>query len=82
MNIAPLAVDLFCYPAGRFNAHIRGLIIQAGYKFAFVTGLGKRFFNQDVYLIQRVRVSETDNLFDFWVKISGYYNSFRSHNNR
>ena len=81
-QVLGVPIDLFCYPAGRFNAHIRDLVIQAGYKFAFVTGLGKKFPSQDVYLIQRVRVAETDNLIDFWIKISGYYNSFRSHNNR
>ena len=77
-----VGVDLFCYPAGSFNAHIKDLVIQAGYKLAVATGLGNRFSNQDVYLIKRVRVSETDNLFDFWIKVSGYYNSFRSHGNR
>ena len=81
-QVLGVPMDLFCYPAGRFNAQIRDLVIQAGYKFAFVTGLGKKFSNQDIYLIQRVRVAETDNLLDFWIKISGYYNSFRSHNNR
>jgi len=77
-----VGVDLFCYPAGRFNAHIRDLVMQSGYKLAVATGLGKKYSGQDIYLIQRVRVSQTDNLFDFWVKISGYYNSFRSHKNR
>ncbi|MDD5107946.1 MAG: polysaccharide deacetylase family protein [Candidatus Omnitrophica bacterium] len=75
-------INTFCYPAGRFDAHVRDLVAQAGYKLAVATGLGKRFSNQDVYLIKRVRISETDNLFDFWVKTSGYYNSFRNHNTR
>ena len=73
-------VNTFCYPAGRFNAHIEGLVVQAGYKSAFATGLGRWFSNQDVYLVKRVRISESDNLFDFWIKLSGYYNSFRNHN--
>ena len=77
-----IAINTFCYPAGRFNLHIRDLVIQAGYKYAFATGLGRRFSNHDPYLIKRVRISESDNLFYFWVKISGYYNLFRSHNNR
>ena len=72
-------VNTFCYPAGRFNAHIRDLAVQAGYKCAVATGLGKRFSNQDVYLIKRVRISQADNLFDFWIKLGGYYNSFRNH---
>ncbi len=75
-------VNAFCYPGGRFNAHIRGLVEQAGYKYAFATGLGRRFSNQDVYLVKRVRISESDNLFDFWMKTCGYYNSFRNHNNK
>jgi len=75
-------IDLFSYPAGRFNPHVRDLVRQAGYTFAVATGLGKSFSNQDLYLIKRVRVGERDSLFDFWVKVSGYYNSFRSHNKK
>ncbi|TRZ94275.1 polysaccharide deacetylase family protein [bacterium] len=75
-------VNAFCYPSGRFNAQVRDLVIQARYRFAVATGLGKNFSNQDIYLIKRVRVSNSDNLFDFWAKISGYYNSFREHNHK
>ncbi|MDO8488873.1 MAG: polysaccharide deacetylase family protein [Candidatus Omnitrophota bacterium] len=75
-------INTFCYPAGRFNLHIKDLVAQAGYKYAFATGLGRKYSNQDVYLIERVRVSESDNLFELWAKISGYYNTFRTHNNR
>ncbi|MCX5700703.1 MAG: polysaccharide deacetylase family protein [Candidatus Omnitrophica bacterium] len=73
-------VDVFCYPSGRFNAHIKDLVVQAGYKFAVGTTLGKRFSNFDPYLIKRVRISaSSDNLIDFWARVSGYYNSFRKH---
>ena len=74
-----VAVNAFCYPSGRFNAQVREMVIQAGYRLAVATALGKSFSNQDVYLIKRVRVSGSDNLFDFWAKTSGYYNSFREH---
>lgn len=75
-----MPVNTFCYVGGMFTAHIKDLVKEAGYRYAVSTALGRRFSNQDIYAIKRVRVSETDNLFDFWVKISGYYNSFRNHN--
>lgn len=75
-------VDSFCYPAGRFDARIRELVVQAGYKFAVATSFGKNVSSQDVYLIKRVRVSESDNLFEFWVKTCGYYDSYRSNNHK
>ncbi len=77
-----VAVNAFCYPSGRFNAHVRGLVAQAGYRLAVTTALGRSFSNQDIYLIKRVRVSSSDSLFDFWAKISGYYNSFREHSHK
>lgn len=76
-------VDMFCYPYGRFNAHVRSLVIQAGYRLAFATVLGVGFSNHDLYLIKRVRISSSsNNLFDFWARTSGYYNSFRKHENK
>ncbi len=74
-------VDTFCYVGGMFTPHIKDLVKEAGYKYAVSTALGKKFSNQDVYAIKRVRISENaGNLFVFWVKLCGYYNSFRSHN--
>lgn len=74
-------VDTFCYVGGMFNPQIKDLVKEAGYKYAVSNSLGKRFSNQDVYAIKRIRISQSsDNLFIFWIKLSGYYNSFRNHN--
>jgi peptidoglycan/xylan/chitin deacetylase (PgdA/CDA1 family) len=73
-------VDAFCYVGGMFTSHIKELVRQAGYKYAVATGLGRRHSNYDVYAIKRIRISSSsDNLLDFWVRVSGYYNSFREH---
>ena len=73
-------VNTFCYVGGMFTSHIKELVKQAGYKYAVATGLGRRHSNHDVYVIKRIRISSgSDNLLDFWVRVSGYYNSFREH---
>ena len=73
-------VDGFCYVGGLFTPHIKELVKEAGYKYAIATALGRDYSNWDVYAIKRVRISSSsDNLFDFWARVSGYYNSFRKH---
>lgn len=71
-------VEAFSYPEGRFNAQIRGLVMAAGYKLAVATNPGKKFSNNDVFALKRLRISENaGNLFVFWVETSGYYNFMR-----
>ena len=73
-------VDGFCYVGGLFTPQIKELVKEAGYKYAVATALGRDYSNYDPYAIKRVRVSSSsDNLFDFWARVSGYYNSFRRH---
>ncbi len=73
-------VDGFCYVGGLFTPHIKELVKEAGYKYAVATALGRDYSSYDPYAIKRVRVSpSSDNLFDFWARLSGYYNSFRKH---
>jgi len=73
-------VNTFCYVGGMFTPHIKELVKEAGYKYAVATALGRRHPNDDVYAIKRIRISSSsDNLMDFWVRVSGYYNSFREH---
>ncbi|MDD5252592.1 MAG: polysaccharide deacetylase family protein [Candidatus Omnitrophota bacterium] len=75
-----IPVNTFCYVGGMFTSQIRDLVKEAGYKCAVSIGLGKRYSNHDVYVIKRIRISSaSDNLLDFWIRISGYYNSFREH---
>jgi len=78
------AVRMFSYPEGRFNSHIRQLVIDAGYKLAVTTNPGKGYLNDDIFALKRLRVSERSNrAFVFWIKTSGFYtfmkeNRFRS----
>ncbi|MFA6130143.1 MAG: polysaccharide deacetylase family protein [Candidatus Omnitrophota bacterium] len=73
-------VDTFCYVGGMFTPHIKELVKQAGYKYAVTVALGRNYPNDDVYAIKRIRISSvSDNFLDFWVRICGYYNSFREH---
>ncbi len=68
------SVNAFSYPEGRFNEKIRQMVIDAGYTLAVATSPGKRFSGKDVYLLKRLRISETTrNLFVFWFEITGYY---------
>jgi peptidoglycan/xylan/chitin deacetylase (PgdA/CDA1 family) len=71
-------VNTFCYPLGRFNARVRQFVIDAGYKVAVATNPGKRYPNDDVFVLKRLRISENaNNLFVFWIETSGYYNFIR-----
>jgi peptidoglycan/xylan/chitin deacetylase (PgdA/CDA1 family) len=74
-------VNTFCYVGGMFNPHIKDLVKEAGYKYAVAVGLGRRFSNQDIYAIKRIRISSSsDSIINLWIKLSGYYNSFRNNN--
>jgi peptidoglycan/xylan/chitin deacetylase (PgdA/CDA1 family) len=67
-------VNTFAYPEGRFNAHIRQLVIDAGYRVAVATGPGRDYPNNDTYALKRIRISESaKNLFVFWVETCGFY---------
>ncbi|MDI6758845.1 MAG: polysaccharide deacetylase family protein [Candidatus Omnitrophota bacterium] len=69
-----MRVNLFSYPEGRFNEGIKSLVIKAGYEAAVAVSPGKKFPNNDVYALKRLRISSTsDNLFVLWVNLSGYY---------
>lgn len=67
-------VTLFSYPEGRFNEHIRQLVIDAGYKSAVATNPGKGYPNNDIFALKRIRISGTaSNMFVFWIQTSGFY---------
>jgi len=73
-------VDHFCYPLGFFNDEVKKAIEDAGYMSASTTNRGRSRFNEDVYELNRVKVTNSDmnKLFSFTAKLSGYYNLFRS----
>lgn len=73
-------VSAFSYPEGRFNAQIKRLIVDAGYQLAVVTSPGKRFPNDDIFALKRLRISSTsDNLFIFWFETNGLYTFIKEH---
>ncbi|MBU3958968.1 MAG: polysaccharide deacetylase family protein, partial [Candidatus Omnitrophica bacterium] len=73
-------VNIFSYPGGGFNAQIRQLVIDAGYKGAVTTSPGKKFPNDDIFALKRLRISATcDNLFVFWIESSGFYTFIKEH---
>jgi peptidoglycan/xylan/chitin deacetylase (PgdA/CDA1 family) len=73
-------VDYFCYPTGGFTEEIKEMLKTAGYKGACTTNRGLVELNKDVYELKRVKVTNSDTTkpFNFWAKLSGYYNLFRS----
>jgi len=73
-------VDSFCYPGGRFDAKSRQAVIATGYSLATASNPGRRFSDQDLFALKRIRISENcSNLFIFWVETSGYYNFMREY---
>ena len=76
-------IDIFCYPGGRFNEKIRQAVIDAGYQVAVATNPGKKIPDNDIFALKRIRISKNcDNLFVFWVEISGYYNLMRENRHK
>ena len=73
-------VDYFCYPTGGFNERVKEIVKDVGYQGACTTNRGQARFNSDVYELKRVKVTNSDAAkpLSFWVKLSGYYNLFRS----
>jgi len=73
-------INAFSYPEGRFNDRIKQLVINAGYGLAVATNPGKKFANDDIFAMKRLRISANcNNLFIYWVEASGYYNFMREH---
>ena len=74
-----MPADYFCYPVGGFNAKVKEIVKEAGYKGACTTNRGFARLNSDVYELKRVKVTNSDALkpFSLWIKLSGYYNLFR-----
>lgn len=67
-------INIFSYPEGRFNAKIRRMVMDSGYSAAVATNPGKRYPNNDVFALKRLRISENSkNLFIFWLETSGFY---------
>lgn len=73
-------VGIFSYPSGAFNAKIRQLVIDAGYKSAVATNPGRKYPDDDVFALKRLRISSSsNNLFVFWIETSGIYTFIKEH---
>ena len=71
-------VQFFCYPCGSFNDQIKQETEKAGYVLACATHPGGETPLDDLFAIRRLRISQSsDNLFVFWVQLSGYYTFFK-----
>ncbi|MFA5286984.1 MAG: polysaccharide deacetylase family protein [Candidatus Omnitrophota bacterium] len=76
-------VNIFSYPEGFLNKHIRELVIQAGYKLAVATKTGNCYPVKDLFVLKRVRISESaGNPFNLWAKVSGYHSFFKDNKKR
>ncbi len=76
-------VKAFSYPEGRFTPYIRQLVIDAGYKVGMATNPGRKFSNDDIFALKRLRISENaGNMFVFWAKSCGFYNFIREHRHK
>jgi len=76
-------INAFSYAGGRFNDRIKQLVMTAGYKLAVAANPGRKFANDDIFALKRLRISATsNNLFVFWIETSGYYNFIREHRHK
>jgi peptidoglycan/xylan/chitin deacetylase (PgdA/CDA1 family) len=61
-------VDFFCYPSGRYNAHVVAAVRRAGYLGATTTNYGLAR-PQDLYTLGRIRINGSDRLNGFARKL-------------
>ncbi len=71
-------IDYICYPMGGYDKRVKAAARNAGYRAGFATK-PKRLKNlYDIFEIKRVRISPTsDNMFVFYIKLTGYHAFFR-----
>jgi len=61
-------VDFFCYPSGRYDAHVIAAVRRAGYLGATTTSYGLAR-PRDIYTLDRVRIDGSDGLTGFAQKL-------------
>jgi peptidoglycan/xylan/chitin deacetylase (PgdA/CDA1 family) len=57
-------VSFFCYPSGRYDAHVIAAVRRAGYLGATTTNYGLAR-PHDIYTLSRIRISGSDHLLGF-----------------
>ncbi|MCA9400329.1 MAG: polysaccharide deacetylase family protein [Candidatus Omnitrophica bacterium] len=77
-EVLGVPIKHFAYPIGGFTPEAKKLVQKAGYLSASTTNRGVDPSNQDIFELNRVRMSDNDtNDFVTRIKFSGYYNVFR-----
>lgn len=69
-------VDTLAYPGGVFNKKAMALADETGYLCVCATNRGftKKL---DRFALRRIKITDKDNNFTLWVKLSGFYNVFK-----
>ncbi|MFA4982563.1 MAG: polysaccharide deacetylase family protein [Candidatus Omnitrophota bacterium] len=71
-------VKFICYPMGVYDERVKSAAKKAGYEAGFATKPTEFTHEADIFAIKRIRISSTaDNLFVFWIKVSGYHEFFK-----
>jgi peptidoglycan/xylan/chitin deacetylase (PgdA/CDA1 family) len=63
-------VDFFCYPSGRYDAHVIEAVRRAGYLGATTTNYGLAQ-PRDIYTLSRIRINGSDHIAGFAHKLEG-----------
>jgi peptidoglycan/xylan/chitin deacetylase (PgdA/CDA1 family) len=63
-------VDFFCYPSGRYNAHVIAAVRRAGYLGATTENYGLAW-PRDIYTLSRIRIDGSDGVEGFAHKLEG-----------
>lgn len=71
-------IDYMAYPNGGFSKKIKKMVQEAGYKGACTTNRGLIPLNKDIYELKRIRFKNKDPHLALWIKLSGYYNFFKT----
>jgi peptidoglycan/xylan/chitin deacetylase (PgdA/CDA1 family) len=79
-EIAGKEIDFFAYPIGGYTEEAQRVLKEAGFLAAFTTngGEGPSWRNDDIFALRRVKVTDRDNRFKLWAKLTGIYNIFRN----
>ncbi len=75
-RIFGVEITALSYPTGGFDERTLKEVKDAGYSCACTTnrGFSKKL---NLYALRRVKITEGDNSFKLWAKLSGFYNIFK-----
>ena len=80
-RITDKPVHFFAYCTGGFNRNAQNILKDSGYLAAFTTNRGfnrDRRNNDDIFALRRIKITDRDNPFKLWVKLSGIYHIFHN----